>query len=100
MTAPPSWPPALDSEAMSAAPRWHVVYALLICSLVSASGFAAAIRQPGGQGAQASDSNQKRDAAPGAANARRELPPAWGGPLKGGDTASVAAAPMASRTRE
>jgi hypothetical protein len=41
---------------MSAVPRCHVVYALLICSLVSPSGFAAAIEQPGGEGAPVSAS--------------------------------------------
>jgi hypothetical protein len=54
----------LDSDAMSAAPRCHVLCALLLGGLVSATGYAAAIAQPGRQGVQASDSNQKRDAAP------------------------------------
>jgi hypothetical protein len=51
----------LDSDAMGAAPRRHVLYALLIGALVSATGYAAASAQPGGQGVQPSDSNQKRD---------------------------------------
>jgi hypothetical protein len=84
---------------MSAAPRSHMLYALLIGGLVSATGYAAAIAPPGGQGLQASDSNQKRDAAPGAANARRDAA-TWGGPLKGGDTASVPAGPRAPAARD
>jgi hypothetical protein len=46
---------------MSAARRCHVSYALLIGGLVSATGYGATIAQPGWQGVQASDSNQKRD---------------------------------------
>jgi hypothetical protein len=46
---------------MSAAPRSHFLHALLIGALVSATGYAAVSAQPGGQGVQASDSNQKRD---------------------------------------
>jgi len=84
---------------MSAAPRCHVLYALLIGGLVSATGYAAAIAQPSGQGVQASDSNQKRDAALGAANARRN-PAAWGGPLQTGDTASAPAGPRAPAARD
>jgi hypothetical protein len=68
---------------MSAVPRCHVVYALLICSLVSASGFAAMIEQPGGERALAGASNQKHDVTPGAASARRNLTPARGGALRG-----------------
>jgi hypothetical protein len=73
-------------------PGRHVLYALLICSVASAPGHTAVLTQVGGQGAQASDSNLKRDAAPDAANTRRE-PAMWRGePLKGGDTAARAAA--------
>src|SRR5579863_851651 len=49
---------------MRAVPGCHALYALLIGSLVSATGYAEAIAQPGGQGVQASDSIQKRDVAP------------------------------------
>jgi hypothetical protein len=84
---------------VSAAPRSHLLYALLIGGLVSAPGYAAAIAQAAGQGVQASDSTLKRDAAPGAANARRD-PAAWGGPLKVGDTAGVPAGPRGLAARD
>jgi hypothetical protein len=89
----------LDNDAMSPLPHCHVLYALLIASLVSSLGHAAAIAQPGGQGAQASDSSQKRDPAPGAANARRD-PATWGEPLKGAETANRAAGPRAAAAPE
>jgi hypothetical protein len=83
---------------VSPSPRCHVLYALLICGLVSATGRAADIAPSGGQGAQESDGNQKRVVAPGAANARRD-PATWGEPLKGGDPVPRAAGPQAGAAR-
>jgi hypothetical protein len=83
---------------VSSSPRCHVLYALLICTLVSSPGHAAASAQAGEQGGQAGDSNQKRDAAPGAANARHD-PATRGEPLKGGDSVTRATGLRASTTR-
>jgi len=84
---------------VSTSPRCHVLYALLIGSLVSAPGHAAPIALPGGQGAPAGDSNLKSDTAPGAANARPD-PAAWREPLKSGNTVTRAAAPRTSAARQ
>src|SRR5579863_753361 len=96
MTALRSWHPVLDTDAMSPSPYRHVLCAVLIGSLVSAPGYAAAVAQAGGQDQQASDSNQKRDAAPGAASSRRN-PATSGEQLKGGDTVTRDAGLRATR---
>jgi hypothetical protein len=83
---------------VSAAPTRHVLYTLLICGLINASGYAAAIAPTGGQGTQASDRDQKRATALDTATAKPDAA-SPGEPIKGGDTVTRAAGSHTSATR-